>query len=176
MAEEIWKEIENYPGYYVSNRGRVRSTRQRERILRAAPDTYGYPIVRLCNACGKKTRTVHRLVAQAFIPNPENKKEVDHINTIRNDNRVENLRWTTRSENANNPISISNYKNMTTIYSALEKIKRPVIQMLDGKIIAEYNSIREAERATGIKHQCINYVLCGRCHVAGGFEWEYKNK
>ena len=174
MQEEIWKDIPEYPGYQVSNFGRVKSFRSGGIILKDAGDSYGYRIVVLCNEKGRKTKTIHRLVALAFIPNPNNKREVDHINTIRTDNRVENLRWVTRKENARNPKSKENYKKTGHIYSALEKRKRPVRQISGGVVIAEYNSIREAERATGVAHQNIASVLRGRSTIAGGFGWEYK--
>ena len=66
----------------------------------------GYPMVQLYNSGKTKRYTVHRLVAMAFIPNPEGKPEVDHVNTIRDDNRPDNLRWVTRKENCNNPLSL----------------------------------------------------------------------
>lgn len=121
MQNEIWKDVPGYSGMYqVSNLGRVKSLNRRvngpkrngrivnERILKPGLDLYGYKIVVLFNGKSRKTCTVHRLVAMAFVPNPENKPEIDHINTIRTDNRVENLRWATRKENGNNPTTIIN--------------------------------------------------------------------
>ena len=106
--EEIWKDIEGYEGIYqVSNKGRVKSLNYNrtgeERILKIRINKNGYA----CISLGKERKffRVHRLVAIAFIPNPENKPCVDHINAIRTDNRVENLRWVTHEENMNNPLS-----------------------------------------------------------------------
>lgn len=174
MNDEVWRGIKDYPGYYVSSHGRVKSTKQGGRILRPAIDSYGYLIVRLCNEVGKKTRTIHRLVAEAFVQNPSNKPEVDHINTIRTDNRAENLRWVTSKENANNPISIAHYKAMPHIYEAVKKTMHSLVQLKDNIIIAEYKSIREAERVTGVGHQNICGVLKGRCKTAGGYGWRRK--
>ena len=101
MNEEIWKPIRNYEGLYeVSNFGRVKSLNykrtEKEGILKPRTDKDGYLITSLGRG---KTVKIHRLVAEAFITNPENKPCVDHINKIRNDNRAENLQWATISEN-----------------------------------------------------------------------------
>lgn len=70
---------------------------------------YGYYTFILCKDGKIRSLKAHRLVAEAFIPNEDNKPEIDHINTIRSDNRVENLRWATSKENSNNPLSLNNY-------------------------------------------------------------------
>lgn len=108
--DEIWKPIPGFDGYYVSNLARVRSDKLRKVIL--AQRIYGgYLWVGMIDNDGKnRLRVVHRLVADAFIPNPENKPEIDHINTIRNDNRIENLRWVTHSENCRNELSLERYR------------------------------------------------------------------
>lgn len=119
MIEE-WKDVKGYEGLYqVSNFGNVRSLpRTKVRVdgiirhdkgkLLPLSNSHGYTAVRLHKPHDFKGRLfrVHILVAGAFIPNPENKPFIDHINTIRDDNRVENLRWCTAKENSNNPISL----------------------------------------------------------------------
>lgn len=102
---EIWKEIRlnEFGIYMISNKGRVIGPKGR--ILKQGR-TNGYPTIKYWNGVYADNALVHRLVAIAFIPNLENKPEVDHINTIRNDNRVENLRWATTKENLNNPLTI----------------------------------------------------------------------
>ena len=90
---EEWRPIIDYPEYEVSNGGEVR---RGGRVLKPTPNSRGYSMVRLGR---NNNKYVHRLVASAFIPNPDNKPQVDHINRIRTDNRVENLRWATVSEN-----------------------------------------------------------------------------
>lgn len=120
---EEWKDIEGYEGLYqVSDWGNVKSlprlskrstSRHRgtsilinERILKQSFQTSGYKVVVLCKDGNNRQFQVHRLVAEAFIPNPENKPQIDHINTNKAENNVENLRWCTHTENMNNPITL----------------------------------------------------------------------
>ena len=104
---EIWKEIKGYEGLYeVSSEGRVRSLIGGNYL--SFKSFNNYQRVGLCIHSKQKWFLVHRLVAQAFIPNPDNKPEVDHINCDRMDNRVENLRWVTSKENSNNPLTKQN--------------------------------------------------------------------
>lgn len=111
---EEWRDVIGYEGkYQVSNLGNVRSLSYmrtgRIKNLALHINKHGYVYVALLKDGKHKTCLVHRLVALAFIPNPDGKPCIDHINTIRNDNRVENLRWCTISENMRNPISYERY-------------------------------------------------------------------
>lgn len=113
MLNEVWKDIPHYEGLYqVSNIGRVKALPrvrenhthgrwiQPEQIMATRLNKDGYEFLCLTGRNGKrKAERVHRLVALAFIPNPDNKPEVNHINCVRDDNRVENLEWVTREEN-----------------------------------------------------------------------------
>lgn len=116
--EEIWKEITGFEGYYeVSTDGRIRGVERRVMcpfdkhiIIKSKPKSVsrfrtGYLYVNLYKEHKTYKRLIHRLVAEAFIPNPNNKPCIDHIDGDRTNNNVDNLRWCTHSENANNPIT-----------------------------------------------------------------------
>ena len=129
IGMEEWKDIEGYEGLYqVSNLGRVKSlvretpftnrwgqrvTRTRkEMIMRPKEQTNGYLTICLRN-CGTKWISVHRLVAQAFVENPDNKPQIDHIDGNKHNNCVENLHWVTAAENSANPLWVEHSKNIT---------------------------------------------------------------
>lgn len=92
----IWKTIEEYPQYEVSSEGQVR---RNAKILKPQLNSKGYYRINICVDSKISKPLLHRLVAKAFIPNPENKPQVNHINGDKTDNRVENLEWVTNSEN-----------------------------------------------------------------------------
>lgn len=111
---EIWSETDEYPNYKISNIGRVMKNNGKMVTLRK---NKGYVFASVKNKYGKtKHIGVHRLVALAFIPNTENKKEVDHINTKRDDNRVENLRWVDPLENIFNPLTYNKLKDKPNLF------------------------------------------------------------
>ena len=102
---ELWSDVKGYEGIYkVSNYGNVLSCKK-DRLLKPSFNNSGYLYVILYKNGVGKHYLIHRLVAEAFILNPEEKSDIDHINTIRDDNRVENLRWVTKSENMNNELT-----------------------------------------------------------------------
>lgn len=103
---EIWKDIKGYEGLYqVSNMGRIKSLgnnkTRKEKILSLKPSNDGYIRVYLCKNGKQKPFSVHRLVAQAFLPNPDNLPEVNHIDENKENNHVKNLEWCDRKYNMN---------------------------------------------------------------------------
>lgn len=181
MTEEIWKDIEGYENLYqVSNMGRVRSLFRYRKILKNKIRNNGYHEVSLYKDKTQCFKLVHRLVAEAFIPNPENKPVVDHVNTIRGDNRVENLKWCTTKENCNNPKSLEKMSENTILRKYIKKGKEhynssPIIQFdLDNNLIKKWDCIADAEREFG-NHRRIQGVLCktSRRKTAYDSKWEY---
>lgn len=181
MIEEIWKDIEGYEGLYqVSNLGRVKSLERvvdnpkggvrtlREKILKQHYDNNGYLTVTLYNNCKKKGFKVHRLVAEAFIPNPLNKPQVDHINTIRDCNNINNLRWVTGKENVNNTTSKENYRNY--INNKKENDNNKIICITTGRIYKnKYQAVEEENLNYGHLIECLN----GKRKTHKGCVWNY---
>lgn len=176
MTEEVWKDISGFEGLYkVSNLGKVFSC-VRNKIMKLDISRAGYHSVRLYKEREYSHPYVHRLVAQAFIPNPDNKEQVDHINTIRTDNNVENLRWVTVTENINNPVTLGKHigskRSPETIarQRLAQKTMRPVLCVDTNE---RFNSLGEAARAKNVFYTNIRKVCEGLRHTAGGLKWEY---
>lgn len=183
---EIWKPVVGYEGLYeVSNLGRVRSLdkitadgrRIKGKILKGKIDKGGYLLVILCKDKKQTTYKVHRLVAEHFIPNPQNKPCIDHINTVRTDNRVENLRWATYKENGNNPLTkIKQRRMLKGKYGKEHPASKPIIQYdKDGNFIKEWDCANDVERVLGISNKHIGSVCLGKRKSCGGYIWKYKN-
>ena len=135
---EIWKDIKGYEGHYrVSNLSRVSSTRRgSEKILKAGINGHGYYTVVLCLEKNRESRTIHRLVAEAFIPNPENKPQVNHIDSDRKNSVIENLEWVTAKENNRHAVKFGFWKPFKGSASGMAKLTEkdiPVIRSLISK-------------------------------------------
>ncbi|MBO7715676.1 MAG: HNH endonuclease [Methanobrevibacter sp.] len=170
------KQIKDFPGYFVSNDGYIYSNHYGYlRQMKTHRDKDGYVKISLWKNNKGQIKSVHRLVAEAFIPNPENKPQVNHKNGIKNDNRIENLEWTTASENI-----IHSFRVLKRKPSRIGKtgkncpFARIILQVKDDKIIAEFYGAVEASRQTGITHQSINLCCKGKAKTAGGYQWKYK--
>lgn len=167
MQDEIWKDIIGFEGLYqVSNFGNVKSLRNNIN-LSPALTRKKYYVVKLCYRLSSKSIFIHRLVATAFIANPENKPSVNHINGIKTDNMVENLEWCTNKEN--------------TIHAYKIGLKKPcyksVAQLsLKGEIIKIFNSIKEAGKELNIDASSITKVCLNKQQTAMGFIFKHSTK
>lgn len=171
--KEVWKDIKGYEGLYqVSNLGRVKSQKRIDligrskssRILKAHPNGGKYLDVTLFNQKGRNYFLVHRLVAQAFIPNPENKPQINHIDENRTNNCVSNLEWCTAKYNLN-------YGNRRK--SAIESMKKPIISISPDGIIKQEVSATDFSKRTGIDVRNVNAVLKGRRNHTHGYHFKY---
>lgn len=164
---EQWKTIEDYPLYEVSNMGRVRSNNnpKNPKILRFGTNKGGYKQVVLTKEKGSgwsKSVVVHKLVAKAWVDNPEGKPHVDHINTVKTDNRAENLRWVTPKENANNELT---YQRVAENNRQREKERRKQVLVYDKdlNLLSAFTSTLDAATKLNLSQgnitNCCNRIL-----------------
>lgn len=170
----LWRDIAGYDGLYqVSSDGRVKSLphfvnngrgcyQTKEKILKPGKRVRNkciYKFVVLSNGKNIERFSVHRLVAQAFLENPNGFDEINHKDKNTENNRVENLEWCDHAYNVN--------------YSKAKK----VLQFdFDGTLLATYSSIVVAAQMTGISRTAINNSLCGWSKSAGGYIWKYETE
>lgn len=171
MSTEIWKEIRGYEGLYkVSNLGRVKSDNSVVMRSNGAPQTFsekiiaqrdnsnGYYRVTLWKDGKQEYRFVHRLVAEAFVQNVDNKPVVDHIDFDRHNNKAENLRWCTQAENLGRSRKVGRIKrNISEEMRRKQKDRasKPV-RRSDGKI---FKSISDAARSLNVTHSAVSHAL-----------------
>lgn len=166
--KEVWKDIEGYEGLYqVSNLGRVHSL-YKNLILKGSEDSWGYLQVKLYKNGIKSNKKMHRLVAQAFIPNPENKPEVNHIDEDKTNNKLSNLEWSTAKEN-------SNHGTRTERMAKTRSIPILATNLKTGES-KEYYSTKECARQLGLDKSNIAKVLKGRYKQTGGYTFKYLNE
>lgn len=164
MEGEIFKPIEGYEGVYeVSNYGRVYSNRT-HKFLKAKPNTRGYLQVDLSVSGVHKMAYIHRLVARAFLNNPNGLTEVNHKDEDKRNNRSDNLEWCTGSYN----LSYG-----TRIQRIAKKIMRAVEQLdKNGNVLMTFESLAEAER-NGYNHANVSNCCHGKSKTAYGYQWRF---
>lgn len=150
----IWKDIQGYEGIYqISSLGQIKSLdridcmgqHRKEKILAISLDSDGYPITILSKDKIRKTCKNHRIVAIHFIPNPEQKKEVNHKNGIKTDNRVDNLEWATAKENQKHSRRIGLHKEIGETHKFAKLTNKQVLEIFHSdehnKVLSEKNNI-----------------------------------
>lgn len=177
---EIWKPIKKFEGYYeISNLGNIRSIERtiitknnvqrivKSKQLKLSVNEHGYLIttIRINNV--PYNLKIHRIVAQTFIPNPDNKKTVNHIDCNKLNNAVSNLEWSTHSENIQHAYD-NNLNYSDSQYKAVLQYSK------QGEFIQEYKSISEAKKTLKIKGNHISDVCNGRMKSAYGSTWKFK--
>lgn len=182
MNTEQWRPIEEFEGFYkVSNFGHIRSLDRVVISKRGIPMTFkgkelkcfvatnGYKNVILKKSGIEYPQIVHRIVAKAFLPNPNNLPQVNHKNEVKTDNRVSNLEWCDVSYNAKyKDAQKRRYKN------GGGRRKRPVNQFTtDGRFLRTFQSIAEAAKAVGAKQNAITHCCQGRFKTSMGYRWRY---
>lgn len=146
--------------YFISNNGKV------FREIKACNNGNGYSVVVIYHNKKGITKSVHKLVASAFLQPIKGKELVNHKNGDKTDNRVANLEWCTAHENT---LHFHRSLRVKPLYNA-----KGCLQISDGIVIAEYSSLKDAERKTGISSKNICCCCNGKTTTAGGYEWRYK--
>jgi len=182
--EEIWKDIEGYEGIYqVSNCGRIKSLDRfihnkgsrngkgyfkNGEIKKQTLNNKGYFMVTFCKSGKVSTKQVSRLVAQAFIPNPYNKPEVDHIDTNPQNNKISNLKWVTSVENNNNELTLKHYSNWQK--GKPKFTSKKVICLNDGKI---FDSLSICEANYGLNKGSVYRCCISEYKQTKGYQFIY---
>lgn len=186
--DELWKPVKNYENIYlVSNKGCLKSCDRiqirkdrwgnvtkyhiKSKKIKTCKNNKNYNMVHLYKNGKCETKLLHRLVAQAFIPNPNNLPEINHKDENKQNNEVDNLEWCERLYNNN----YGKQSKSGRRYSSEKRMKRVNQYDLDGQFIKTYRGIRIAEEETGIHNSNIIKCCNNKVKTAGGYIWKYEN-
>ena len=174
-AKELLSPVKDWPGYFVTKSGEVWSNRvhllnPKGELKKLKPSEFkgGYFRVKLYP--GQASRLVHRLIAETFIPNPLSKPEVNHINGIKNDNRVENLEWCTAKENVQHAFKLGLWKPIVSGMNA----KSVNQYTLNGEFIKKYPSVAKAAKINKYSYSSIGSCCTGINKTGHGYKWSYQ--
>lgn len=159
--KEIWKKIKGFENYEISTLGRVKSLKNNIILKQKFNKSNGYMQVTLYNNGEGKTFSVHRLVGNAFIKNPKNLPQINHIDQTKVNNIVSNLEWCTARYNCNYGTKTENLKKRTNQYTR------------DGKLIKTWGSLCEIEEKLGFYESNISACCNGRLKSAYNFIWRF---
>lgn len=171
--EDTWTKIKGFPNYSISNTGKIRND-SNGRLKTPVKGTTGYLNVDLYNNGKRKKAKIHRLVGEAFVDNPSNKEQINHIDGNKHNNSAENLEWVTASENMRHAFD----KGLTKPSNGMLGRKNPNAGR-HGKPIRiietgeEFNSIVECEKAINGNNRHISDCLSGRQKTHRGYHFEY---
>ena len=165
LEKECWKKINSEENYQISNFGRVKNVKT-NRILKPNLMRNGYLKIHLYKHGKRSSFFIHRLVALAFVPNPKELPQVNHIDENKSNNLSSNLEWVSAKENVN--YGQRNYKNSVTRGFTVQQFT------LKEKYIKEYHSVQEASRLLNIPATSISNVCRGVYSQTGGYRWRYK--
>ena len=184
LPNEEWRDVVGYEGYYIaSNIGRVISLLRYVRhpsggkkiikphLMCLKKCKSGYLTVYLSKNGISKDCLVHRIVATAFIPNPNNKPQIDHIDRDKTNNIVENLKWCTGSENMSNPLTIAILKEMN-VGRKHPNNHHPTVALKDGKLIYVFNKLTDCKKY-GFNNTVVSSICVGRRKTHKGFTFMY---
>lgn len=160
-TREEWRPIDGFPNYQVSNKGRVMNLKS-GRVLKPRVDGHNYEYVALYKSGKPKDYRIHRLTAEAFIPNINNLPQVDHRDENKRNNDVSNLRWVTISENIK--------------HSAHQRYCRINQLSLNGELVKTWDSSEQIKRNLGYSNSSIIQCCKGKFKQAYGYRWEYVNQ
>ena len=169
MSVEEWKSVKGFEGLYeVSNFGRVKTlprAKVKGGILKPSKNVWGYLICNLWKDGKRKLFQIHRLVALHFVPNPDGKPIVNHIDCDKQNNCAINLEWCSQKENINHSVMLGHYENVGA--------EKKMVKQYDfqGNLIKTYKSISAAARDSGIFASNISKCCHGKLKSSGGYIW-----